>query len=515
MQFNYYFLKALTKELSNHLLGKSTTSIFSQSKGELLLTFESNDSEFIIKANLDSQSSLLSFPSTFARAKKNSVDLFGELVDQTVINVRQFENERSFSIQFENEFELLFKLHGRHANILLFQNNELMSLFKNGIEKDKHLRIEELNRPLDQSTEAIQKVDFDLFQVFPTFDKHIKNQLKIKGFYQEALESKTKLSILELLIEELNDSNFYLLKGEPGLRLFKPDEEYVLYHSPCEVSNQLARSFFTSQVVAQLKNKLLGQINKDIKKSESYISQNKSKLTEIEKRRGYDELANILMANLHLKIDPSKKEIELFDFYANEQIKIKLKPNMSLQHNAENLYRKAKNQSKEVEVLKNNILSKEKSLQQLIEHKASISSIEDIKTLKTFEKSNTKSNFKEASPFMEFEIEGFQVFAGKNAKNNDLLTQKFARKDDLWLHARDVSGSHVIIRNPNGLKIPMGVIEQVAQIAAWHSKRKSDTLCPVIYTQKKYVRKPKGSLPGQVLLSKEEVILVEPKRAVN
>lgn len=515
MQFNYYFLKALSQELETHLIGKTIDSIFSQNKDELILYFRDQRSEFYIKANLESQSSLLSFPSSFARARKNSVDLLGELVCHTVIGVRQFVNERSFSIQFEKDFELLFKLHGRHSNILLFQNKELLSLFKNNIAKDQQLKLDELDRPLDQNKEVLEKAAFDLFQIYPTFDKHIKNYLKAKGFYEDGQSSETKLIVLESLLSELNDSNFYLLKEVPELRLFKPEESYEQFDSPIDVSNQLARSFFTNQGFAQLKNKLLAQVNKEIKKCESYISQNKNKLAEIENRRGYDELANILMANLHLKVDPSAKNIELFDFYANDQIKIKLKPNLSLQHNAENLYRKAKNQSKEVEILKNNILSKEKSLEQLIERKDSISSIEDIKQLKTFDRSNSKSSTKEASPFMEFEIDGFLVFAGKNAKNNDLLTQKFARKDDLWLHARDVSGSHVIIRNPNGLKIPISVIEQVAQIAAWHSKRKSDSLCPVIYTQKKYVRKPKGSLPGQVLLAKEEVILVEPKRAVN
>ncbi|MEP3390186.1 MAG: NFACT RNA binding domain-containing protein [Reichenbachiella sp.] len=515
MQFNYYFLKALSNELSKHLVGNKISAIFSQNKNELVLCFINDRSNFFIKANLDGQSSLLSFSTSFARAKKNSVDLFSELSGQHVLNVRQFENERSFSIQFEKNFELLFKLHGRHSNILLFQKNELLSLFKNNIEKDQQLKLNDLDRPINQSKEAIINVGFDLFKIYPTFDKHIKNHLKVKGFYEEGQPLETKMNVLESVLSELNDSNFYLLKEVPGLRLIKPDTACEVYNNPIEVSNQLARSFFSNQGFAQLKNKLLTQVNKEINKCESYISQNENKLTEIENRRGYDELANILMANLHLKLDPSASHIELFDFYANEQVKIKLKPKLSLQHNAEHFYRKAKNQSKEVEILKNNILSKKKILKELIERKDLISSMDDIKKLKTLEKTDTKSNNKEPKPFIEFEIEGFQVFAGKNAKNNDLLTQKFAKKDDLWLHARDVSGSHVIIRNPNGIKIPIGVIEQVAQIAAWHSKRKSDTLCPVIYTQKKYVRKPKGSLPGQVLLSKEEVILVEPKRDIH
>ncbi|MEP2024304.1 MAG: NFACT RNA binding domain-containing protein [Reichenbachiella sp.] len=510
MQFNYYFLKALSVELSKNLIGKNISAVFSQNKDELILCFNGQGEAYYIKANLDSQSSLLSFPHTFARAKKNSIDLFTEINDLKVVGIRQFKNERSFSIQFTEEYELLFKLHGRHSNILLFQNNTLKSLFKKNIEKDHQLDLNTLDRELDQSNQAIREAEFDLFKVFPTFDKHIKNHLKSLGFYVDP-EPETKLTKLNLLLDQLNDSNYYVLKESQGLRLFKPDEEFELFASPRAASNHLARVFFTNHGFSQLKSKLLTQVNKEIKKSESYINQNENKLAEIENRRGYDELANILMANLHLKVNTSAKEIELLDFYANEQIKIKLKPNQSLQLNAENLYRKAKNQSKEIKKLKENIGAKKKVLESLNEKVSTILAIKDIKLLKAFEKP-TSGQTKAPLPFMEFEIHGFQVLAGKNAKNNDLLTQKFARKDDLWLHARDVSGSHVIIRNPNGLNIPNHVIEKVAQLAAWHSKRKSDTLCPVIYTPKKFVRKPKGALPGQVLLSKEQVVLVKPER---
>ena len=102
------------------------------------------------------------------------------------------------------------------------------------------------------------------------------------------------------------------------------------------------------------------------------------------------------------------------------------------------------------------------------------------------------------------------MFIGKNSKNNDLLTQKHAFKEDLWLHAKDVSGSHVIIKYQSGKKFPKPVIEKAAQLAAYYSQRKTDSYCPVMYTPKKFVRKPKGAAPGAVIVEKEEVILVEP-----
>ena len=80
-----------------------------------------------------------------------------------------------------------------------------------------------------------------------------------------------------------------------------------------------------------------------------------------------------------------------------------------------------------------------------------------------------------------------------------------------WLHAKDVSGSHVIIKEIAGKSFPKPVIEKAAEMAAFHSKKRNESLCPVIYTPRKFVRKRKGDAPGAVVLEKEQVILVEPR----
>ncbi len=98
-----------------------------------------------------------------------------------------------------------------------------------------------------------------------------------------------------------------------------------------------------------------------------------------------------------------------------------------------------------------------------------------------------------------------------NAQRNDELTLKYAYKEDLWLHAKDVPGSHVIIKHQSGKNFPKDVIERAAQLAAYYSKRKTDTLCPVAVTPKKYVRKRKGDPAGMVVVEREEVVMVEPR----
>ncbi|MGB0346104.1 MAG: NFACT RNA binding domain-containing protein, partial [Balneolaceae bacterium] len=87
-----------------------------------------------------------------------------------------------------------------------------------------------------------------------------------------------------------------------------------------------------------------------------------------------------------------------------------------------------------------------------------------------------------------------------------------SHKEDIWFHARGVSGSHIVIRMNNSKTVPdMSLIEEVASFAAYQSKAKGSKLAPVIYTKRKYVRKPKGSAHGAVFIQKENVVIVEPK----
>ena len=153
----------------------------------------------------------------------------------------------------------------------------------------------------------------------------------------------------------------------------------------------------------------------------------------------------------------------------------------------------------------------------LTKHIAVIEATESLKEIRKYLKINELNNNEqvvETNPLSLFKVYNFQqfvIYVGRNAKNNDLLTQKHAKKEDLWLHARDVSGSHVVIKHQAGKKFPSTVIERAAQLAAFYSKRKNDSLCPVIVTPKKFVRKTRDLLDGQVIIDKEEVIMIEPK----
>lgn len=109
--------------------------------------------------------------------------------------------------------------------------------------------------------------------------------------------------------------------------------------------------------------------------------------------------------------------------------------------------------------------------------------------------------------------DGYEILVGRAARDNDSLTFKIAKPSDLWLHAADYPGSHVIVRNPTRKEIPHRTLIEAAQLAAYFSQASKDPKVDVHYTERKFLSKPKGSAPGLVRMSRFKNILVKPAEA--
>lgn len=105
------------------------------------------------------------------------------------------------------------------------------------------------------------------------------------------------------------------------------------------------------------------------------------------------------------------------------------------------------------------------------------------------------------------------MLVGRAARDNDNLTFKVAKPSDLWLHAADYSGSHVVVRNPTRKEIPHRTLIEAAQLAAYFSQANKDPKVDVHYTQRKFLSKPKGAAPGLVRLLRFKSITVAPTEA--
>lgn len=518
MNQNYYFLRYLVDELRQTLVYARLKQCFSQDKEELILGFErQNGEDFWIRALFDPSFSTLQFPENFHRAGRNSIDLFSEILLYEVQEVYLFENERAFSINFLNGYQLVFKLFGNRGNIILFQEGEYLSQFQKKLKKDLLIQVESLDRPLLQDKTAFFEQGFK--QTFPTFSKDWHIILEERGFSNMDFEGQWKL--IEALLTEINSGKFYIYSGNQGvfLDLIKRDMPLLAeVNSAIEALNQLYYFYWIVGEFNKKKADLIKKLEDYLLRSDQHLGNLKKQLTAKQRGASLEEIGHILMANSAM-IGAGESQVDLLNFYTNKRIKITLNPKLSAIQNAENYYRKSKNFIKELDQLKQSILQREAQYFSISEALEKIRLATENKMLRPYlplleEISRTQDKGSEDLPFREFNLEGWTIWVGKSAKTNDILTFKYGKKNDLWLHARDVPGSHVIIRNPSNKGVPVFVREAAASLAAYYSKRQTEKLVPVIITPKKYVRKTKDLEVGQVLVDREEVIIVPPKEKI-
>ena len=297
------------------------------------------------------------------------------------------------------------------------------------------------------------------------------------------------------------------------LSLLPIGEEIAQYEDPIAAANAFFSHKMRGLGFEGEKHQWKKYLETQLKKAASYIDKNTAKLSEIQEGIQPGQIADIIMANLH-QIPAGVSEVDLFDFYHDREITIKLKKELSPQKSAEQYYRKEKNKKIEINTLEQSILQKLTQAENWKEQLDALEQICDAKALKSWLKESglqrTQTEEADILPYREFVVEGFQVWVGKNAKSNDILTLKHAKKEDLWLHAKDVSGSHVVIKQQAGKNFPKPVIEKAAGLAAYYSKLKHESLATVIVTPAKFVRKVKGTPAGAVRVEKEDTLLVHP-----
>lgn len=476
MHNNFYFLRQLSRQLQQKIVGFTFVSCFSQDKDELIIELNDASTSFFIKASLQPEFQCISFPRSFHRARKNSVDLFLPMLMKKVLEVRQFNNERSFALMLEGNYSLLFSLHGARANVIGFHNNDVEDIFRNNFQADLELKLNSLDRTIDWSKENFSAHQSDLQQTYFTLGKQVWEYLNDQGFATATVERRWELFLTTL--KSLENPKFYLTEnnGVLSFSLLSSLETIEEFASPIEaVTDFFIRKISTTSFRKE-KASLLALLNGKIKQGESFNEKNRSRLAELEQDHHYQQWADLVMANLH-QIQVGQEKVILENFYDSQSpVEIKLRKELSPQRNAEVFYRKGKNQAIEINTIKESIEKKDKELTAL---KASLKSLLDssepdevkkvgqsvIKQLP--EKKNAIS-----LPYHEFEFKGFKILVGKNAVANDTLTLKHSYKDDLWLHAKDVPGSHVLIKYQSGKPFPKDVVEHAAGLAAWYSKKK-------------------------------------------
>lgn len=232
-------------------------------------------------------------------------------------------------------------------------------------------------------------------------------------------------------------------------------------------------------------------------------------------------MGDLISSNMY-SIQKGVSKVTLQNYYSEdcENVEVKMDPRLSPSQNAQHYYseyRKAATAEKKlVELIKQNE-SELQYIDSVFDALTRSSSENDVLELKYelaeggYIKANRlKQKPPKIQPPMEFySSDGYKILVGRNNKQNDKLTLKTADNSDIWLHTKNIPGSHVIILT-GGENPPQNTIDEAAVIAAFHSKAKSSSQVPVDYTLVKYVKKPQGSKPGMVIFTNNKTLYVTP-----
>lgn len=285
------------------------------------------------------------------------------------------------------------------------------------------------------------------------------------------------------------------------------------------------------------RNTLLKLILDTLKKYKKRLYNIDEKLKECDNMDKYRLYGELITSNLYRIPNKNVEEIELENYYDNNsKIAIKLDKRFSPSINAKRFfkkYSKLKNALIIVSEQKTETLKELDYIESVIYELENCSTIDDIASIyeeisenevfkeKTSLKTNNKKSKLKKSKLtknknvsfnpIKYTVDGYTVFVGRNNKENDYLTLKFANKNDIWFHTKDFHGSHTILKLDNNLPYPSNdILVKVAELAAKHSKARNSSNVPVDYCEVKFVKKPSGSKPGMVIYTNNKTLNVTP-----
>ena len=298
---------------------------------------------------------------------------------------------------------------------------------------------------------------------------------------------------------------------------------------------------YSSEKFIEYKNSLLKLILEVLKKYNKRLDNMDDKLAECKNMDKYKLYGELITANLYRIENKNIDYVFVENYYDNNNlIKIDLDKKYSPSINAKRFYKKynkLKNTLEIVSVQKEDTLKDLDYIESVVYELENSSSLEDLSSI--YEEISENDIFKDKIPSsfdkkkdskskklkknsltknknvsfnpIKYTIDGFTILVGRNNKENDYLTLKYASKNDIWFHTQDIHGSHVILKLNNSMP-SLDILQKVASIAALHSKAKNSSNVPVDYCEVRYVKKPSNAKPGMVIYTHQHTLKVTPSR---
>ncbi len=355
-----------------------------------------------------------------------------------------------------------------------------------------------------------------------------------EGTYMGELSTETKdrlWTAFSNIIDKVKSSNFsyniFFNENSDLHGFYCMDVEYL---KSCQKKNydnpgSLLDDFYFEQdnknKINQRVSSLIKSMNTKIDRDRKKVEKQRNELLNAEDRGKYKIYGELILANLHK--EPVDHKLTVVNYYDPEQkeITIPLDPKLNLTQNGQKYFKrygKLKKAEEELQKLIEISLLEIQYLENIlysIEACETIDDLEEIYNELTAEgmmkrKAKAKKSKEIKSDFISFMSSGgHEILVGRNNLQNDMLTFKIGKKDDYWFHAKNIPGSHVLIRT-NGDELTDEEYVEAAQIAAYFSKGKNSGSVEIDYTKKSSVKKPPNSKPGFVIYDTNYSMMAEP-----
>ena len=534
----------LIKDIKEKILRYKLTKIFQYDRVSFSLFFGKNNLIFQVKDNStifylkDEKDPNTDFQSKFLLSLKKY------LQNSILINIRQEGFDRIVYFDFEKlnqfgdveKYTLIIEIMGKASNIFLTSKDKILSaLYFTSIDvgnrvimtgakytlpfeekKISPIYLEAENFPFETETfmEKIEGVGrafaLECSQNYDTFKKYLSSYKPVMYEILNREKIQKVLTYNEFSEFSQKENKNLESENENGRKYFETLNDGL---------NAYFKTTITSNVISEKKKNLLKYVDSQIKKFKKIQKNIKVDLKKNENFENYKNIGDILAANMH-QIKYGMKKVTVFDFYNNQEITINLDPLLSPNDNLNFYYNKYNKGKRTISALNSRFLDIQDEIKYFEEIKMFIEKENDFIGIEEIEnelnltnngnksKNKIKLNKSKKRELLSFDYKGFQIFVGRNNKENEEISFSKGQPNDIWLHIKDIPGSHVLILR-NNQELPNDVLLHAANLACEYSKAKKGDKVTVDYCEKKFVKKIKNSKPGNVIYTNFHSLLID------
>ena len=539
MSFDGFFLHHMTAELQEKLQGGRIQKINQPFEQELVLH---------IRSQRQSLKLLISAHSVFGRIQLTQTDFTNPKVPNTftmilrkylqgaiIESIQQLENDRILEIAVSNKDEigdqiqatLIVEIMGKHSNIILVDKSE-----NKIIEAIKHIGFSQnsyrtilpgptyIYPPKTQAKNPFSIGDEKLFEILSTQDLTPKNlQILFQGLGRD---TATELAA-QLRSDRLKQFRlFFQEKSQPSLTeksyaaaAFTDSQE--TFASLSELLDYYYQDKAERDRVAQQANELIKRVASELDKNRKKLVKQQEELQATDHAEDFRQKGELLTTYLH-QVPNDQPVVTLDNYYTGQPIEIDLDVALTPSQNAQRYFKKYQKLKEAVKHLTNLIEETKASIAylesvELLLQQASLSEIDELREelIETgyLKRRHREKTAKRKKPERYLASDGQTIIlVGKNNLQNDELSFKMAKKGELWFHAKDIPGSHVIITD--NLDPSDEVKTDAAELAAYFSKARHSNLVQVDMIEAKKLHKPTGGKPGFVTYRGQKTLRVTP-----